>query len=90
VSDALPAAPDAKPRWHRFVALVTCPNCGDAPSQSEKRKGDGEALTAMAFCALQKACFVKKTPFWLFPIRPPPALPAEAGAGSGFRSRLSL
>ncbi len=29
VSDALPAAPDAKPRWHRFVALVTCPNCGD-------------------------------------------------------------
>jgi hypothetical protein len=29
VSDALPAAPDAKPRWHRFVTLVTCPNCGD-------------------------------------------------------------
>jgi hypothetical protein len=29
VSDALPAAPDAKPRWHRFVALVTCPVCGD-------------------------------------------------------------
>jgi len=29
VSDPLPAAPDAKPRWHRFVTLVTCPNCGD-------------------------------------------------------------
>jgi len=29
VSDALPAAPDAKPRWHKFATLVTCPNCGD-------------------------------------------------------------
>lgn len=24
-----PALPDARPRWSRFVRLLTCPNCGD-------------------------------------------------------------
>jgi len=25
----LPAAPDARPRWQKFVQLITCPDCGD-------------------------------------------------------------
>jgi len=27
--DFLPASPDAKSRWHKFKALITCPACGD-------------------------------------------------------------
>jgi hypothetical protein len=30
VSDLLPAAPNAKTRWRKFIALVTCPSCGDS------------------------------------------------------------
>jgi len=30
VSTPLPAAPNAKTRWRKFIALVTCPSCGDS------------------------------------------------------------